>query len=186
MAEVLRSFEEPIRHASGAFHVRVVGRAAADGMWEGWLEFEPIAPGGGDTVISAVESRQPEREHLTYWAQGLSPIYAEGSLDRALHPIIVRTRVAEVPASARPARRVVPVPGRAHGPDPILDPFEIGARRPDILRQELHAIGRARLLNIIAAYDLNPGASDLASMSDEQLIGFIVAAVETKLFLGAD
>src|SRR5688572_26794925 len=87
MAEVLRSFDEPIRHASGTYHARVVGRYAEDGMWEGWLEFVPMEK-GGELVVSAAESRQPERVHLEYWAQGLSPVYVEGSLERALHPII--------------------------------------------------------------------------------------------------
>ena len=38
VAEVLREFGEPIAHPSGAYHARVVGRLAEDGMWEGWLE----------------------------------------------------------------------------------------------------------------------------------------------------
>ena len=42
------------------------------------------------------------------------------------------------------------------GPEPVLDPFEIGARNLDVLRQELTALNRPRLLNIIDAYDLNP------------------------------
>jgi hypothetical protein len=149
-------------------------------MWEGWLEFVPMGPGGGDVVVSSVESRQPEREHLAYWAQGLSVVYAEGSLDRALHPLTMRRRVVETPASDAPAPRVVR-PGRPTGPQPVLDPFEIGARNLDILAQELTALGRARLLNIIAAFDLNPSARDVTPMTDAQLVAFIVAAVETRL-----
>ena len=80
-------------------------------MWEGWFEFIPITP-EGKIVVSAVESRQPALEHLEYWAQGLSVIYAEGALDRALHPITIRTRMAETPVSSRPARRTVVVPTR--------------------------------------------------------------------------
>jgi hypothetical protein len=63
----------------------------------------------------------------------------------------------------------------------VLDPFEIGARNLDILAQELTALGRARLLNIIAAFDLNPSARDVTPMTDAQLVAFIVAAVETRL-----
>ena len=70
MAEVLRSFDEQIRHTSGTYYPRVVGRYAEDKMWEGWLEFVPVD--GGKVVVSAVESRQPERNHLEYWAQGLT------------------------------------------------------------------------------------------------------------------
>ncbi len=81
MAELLRSFDEPIHDRSGDYRARVVARLGADAMWEGWLEFTPLA--GGDTIASPIESRQPEREHLAYWASGLSVVYAEGALGRA-------------------------------------------------------------------------------------------------------
>lgn len=180
MAEVLRSFDEPITHSTGTYHARVVGRAAEDGMWEGWLEFVPLEPGGREVVVSAVESRQAEKDHLWYWANGLTVVYAEGSLDRALHPVTVRTRVAEIPVSDRPAPRVVTVPP-VIGPEPVLDPFEIGGRNIDILRQELHALDRARLLNIIEAFALNPAGKDLTALTDDQLVTFIVVAVDTQL-----
>jgi hypothetical protein len=177
MAEVLRSFDEQIRHSSGAYYVRVVGRYAEDKMWEGWLEFVPVD--GGKVVVSAVESRQPERNHLEYWAQGLTVVYAEGSLDRALHPITVRTRAVESAASDAPARRLIKIPYT--GPRPILDPFEVGERSLDILAQELHALGRARLLHIIAAYNFSSPGIDVSLMTDEELIAFIVTRVETRL-----
>ena len=177
MAEMLRSFDEVIEHASGTYHPRVVGRYAEDKMWEGWLEFVP--EGGGKVIVSAVESRQPERAHLEYWAQGLTPVYAEGSLDRALHPITVRTRVVETPVSEAPARRVVTVP--YSGPRPILDPFEVGERSLDILSQELGAIGRARLLHIIAAYHMSSPSVDTAEMTDAELIKLIVNTVNLRL-----
>jgi hypothetical protein len=180
MSEVLRSFDEPINDESGAYHARVVGRAADDGMWEGWLEFVPLE-GDGPTLVSPVESRQPERAHLAYWVTGLSPIYAEGALRRARHPLTVRARVAETPASDEPAPRFVTSIPRAAGPEPILDPFEVGSKSLDILRQELGALGRGRLLNIIAAYGLNPSAQNMDVFTDAQLVAFIAAAVEGAL-----
>ena len=179
MAEVLRSFDDPLHHATGFYHVRVVGRYAKDHMWEGWLEFVPLQGSGRPVVVSAIESRQPERVHLEYWAQGLSLVYAEGSLDRALHPITVRVRAAELPVSAAPAARVHTVTSPV--PRPILDPFEVGARSLDILGQELGALGRGRVLQIIAAYNLASGDSDLSQMSDEQLVRLAVASVGTRL-----
>jgi hypothetical protein len=180
MAEVLRSFDSPIAHPTGHYHARVVGRLAEDGMWEGWLEFVPTDPAGTRVAVSPVESRQPEREYLDYWAQGLTVVYAEGALDRALNPIAVRTRVVETPLSERPAARPMTTAVRV-GPEPVLDPFEIGQRNLDILRQELHALDRPRLLNIIAAFDLNPAGKDVAALSDEQLGTFIVVAVEAQM-----
>jgi len=181
MAEVLRSFDEPIQDEAGTYHARVIGRAADDGMWEGWLEFVPV-DGGGRTLVSPVESRQPERDHLAYWATGLTVVYAEGALQRARRPLTVRTPVEEIPESTQPAPRFTTVPrAPAIGPEPILNPFEVGAKNLDILRQELGALGRGRLLNIIAAYELNPSGQNVDVFTEAQLVAFIVAAVEARL-----
>jgi hypothetical protein len=106
-------------------------------------------------------------------------VYAEGSLDRALHPLTVRTRAVELPASEAPARRLVKV--AYTGPRPILDPFEVGERSLDILAQELRALGRARLLHIIAAYNFSSTGIDASLMTDDELIALIVTRVEARL-----
>jgi len=180
MAEVFMVFDTPVRDEFGTYHARVVGRQAADGMWEGWLEFVPT-DGETDVLIGPVESRQPERHDLVYWSTGFAPVFLEGALQRARNPVTVRTRTVEVPLSHLPAQktftttRVVPP-----GPEPVLDPFEIGTRSLDVLKQELGALNRPRLLNIISGFDLARNA-DLTQMTDAELIGFIVAAVETHL-----
>jgi hypothetical protein len=178
MAEVLATFDDPVTDNSGSYHARAVGRLAEDGMWEGWLEFSPAE---GDTLVTGVESRQPERTHLAYWATGLTYVYLEGALVRARNPTVVRVRVPEQAQSDAPAPRLVTVPVGAPLPSAVLDPFEIGGRNLDILNQELRALDRPRLVNIIAAYQLNPGGEDLAWMSDAQLVRFIVVAVETQM-----
>lgn len=182
MAEVLLAFDAPAVDESGTYRVRVIGRRAEDGMWEGWLEFEPLDR-EGDTLVGPVESRQPEAEHLTYWATGLTPIYVEGALRRARRPIVVRTRVIEEPVSNRPAPRVVVVPvNREVRREAVLDPFEVARNSGlDVLSQELRALNRPRLLNIIAEYDLNPAGEDVGWMTDAQLGRFIVVAVEAQL-----
>ena len=150
-------------------------------MWEGWVEFTPI-DGGTEVLVTGVESTQPERVHLEYWATGLTPVFLEGALSRARRPVTVRVRPVEVPVFDAPKRRD-PVVARVMPPrpEPVLDPFEIGGRNPDQLRQELGALNRPRLVNIIAAFDLNPGNEDLFWMSDRQLMQFIVTAVEAQL-----
>jgi hypothetical protein len=160
MSDVLRSFDEPIGHSSGSYHARVVGQRASDGMWEGWLEFTPV-DSAHDVVASSIESRQATKPQLEYWSQGLTVVYAEGSLDRALRPITVHRRIIETPP-------------------PVLNPFEIGARSIDVLAQELHALNRTRLLQIIAAFDIRTGGTD-AAMTNEQLIEAIVLSVAQQV-----
>lgn len=186
MAQVLLSFEEPVIDRDCRYHVRVVGRLAEDGMWEGWLEFEATNDPDCEPVIGPVESRQPKREYLVYWATGLTTVFLQGALQRAREPIVMRSRtVIEMPASDRPAKRIIHMPPSDRRPEALLDPFAIGSRSLDILRQELRALNRPRLLNIIEAYYLNPGREDLGWMSDTQLARFIVVAVETQLAHGA-
>jgi hypothetical protein len=178
MAEVLTSFSTPVTDEFGSYYPRAVGRLAPDGMWEGWIEFVP-ADGGSDVLVTPVESRQPERQHLVYWATGLSQVYMEGALVRARNPVTVRVPIVDEPISDQPAPRRVVVERVIPKPEPVLDPFEIGGRNIDILRQELTALNRPRLLNIIAAFDLARGV-DVTQMSGAQLGGFIVAAVEAR------
>ena len=183
MAEVLVSFDQPVADDLGEFHARAVGRLADDGMWEGWIEFTPI-DGTSEVLVTGTESRQPEREHLVYWATGLTPIFLEGALHRARRPLTVRIRPVEVPNSTAPRPRdpVVSVV-MPSGPEPVLDPFEIGSKSLDVLKQELGALNRPRLLNIIVAFDLNPAGEDVSWLSDHQLVHFIVTAVEAQLAL---
>lgn len=180
MAEVLRSFDEPVAGGGARYHARAVGRLAPDGMWDGWLEFDPLDT-DGEVVVGPVESRQPEFHDLTYWASGLTPVFLEGALQRALNPLTVRVRVPEVAVSNAPAPRLHKAPAGPARPEAVLDPFDIGGRSLDLLRQQLGALNRPRLLNIIDAYDLNPAGEDVSWMTDAQLITFIVTATEVQL-----
>lgn len=178
MAEVLASYSTPVADEFGSYYPRVVGRLAPDNMWEGWIEFVPVG-GGSDVLVTPVESRQPEHQHLVYWATGLSQVYMEGALRRARNPVTVRVPVIDEPVSDHPAARRVVVERVIPKPEPVLDPFEIGGRNIEILRQELSALNRPRLLNIISAFDLARDV-DVTKMADAELIGYIVARVESR------
>ena len=180
MAEVIMVYDTPVLDDGRRYDARVVGREADDGMWEGWIEFLP-AEADAPLLVTGVESRQPAREHLVYWSTGLTSVYLEGALARARNPRSVRTDTIETPATDEPLPRMSPARPPLTTPEPILDPFEIGARSLDILRQELTALNRPRLLNIIAAFDLNPGGEEIGWMTDRQLVHFICVAVETQM-----
>jgi hypothetical protein len=77
-----------IRHynlinVSGRFYrPRAYGDPRADGTWDGWLVFFPID--GGTAVATERETTQATFQALTVWAAGLTPVYLEGALARAL------------------------------------------------------------------------------------------------------
>lgn len=170
MVEVLMEYGQPIVDGQSEYQATAVGRRADDGMWESWIEFAPR--NGGRVLVSGVESRQPERTHLSYWASGLTPVYLEGALTRAKQP-------HERSPANHAGRRTG---GRRNGSrDAVLDPFDVGARNLDVLRQQLTAFNRDRLLDIIEVYDLNPAAEEIGWMSDAQLVHFVVTAVDQQL-----
>lgn len=104
MAEVLVEYESLVIHDHIAYRARAVGRLAGH-MWEGWLEFIP--QNGDSLLVSGVESTQPERDHLIYWATGLTPIYLQGALVRAMQPVRIREHIITEPLSDGPAPRVI-------------------------------------------------------------------------------
>ncbi|HVF60364.1 MAG TPA: hypothetical protein VNJ70_11185 [Thermoanaerobaculia bacterium] len=85
MEQVLRTFEDPVVSREGVrYFARACGRAV-DNHWEGWLEFEPQ---GEDAVLrSERETTQPNQTAAEYWSGGLSRVYLEGALERALRPM---------------------------------------------------------------------------------------------------
>ncbi|HET7274015.1 MAG TPA: hypothetical protein VFI91_02480 [Longimicrobiaceae bacterium] len=81
MRDLIEHIDEYVAPDGERYAVDVYGRTGADGMWEGWLEFVPIAR--GDTLPTEVETEQSSREDLEYWASGLTDTYFEGAIERA-------------------------------------------------------------------------------------------------------
>lgn len=191
MAEVLLSFEVPVRGADGrSYHARVCGRPLGTGeRWEGWIEFS--SDSGGAAVRTQQESVQPHREALVYWATGLGDAYLEGALERALTPSPPSSAATPAPAPkpafdgpAGPAASAAPPspePTAARRPRAVLDPFHVYGQGEDLLRQELAALSPSHLRNIVRAHDLADEAKlDLQGMSREGLADLIVAAVKRR------
>lgn len=184
MAEVLTEFEATIRDESGReYMARACGRECPDGHWEGWLEFVPLD--GGVVVRSGRETTQPNRVDTEYWATGLTPIFLEGALRRALEPVEVVERVIDVrPVYDEPApnRRIVSVSGgRIIRARPVLNPFQAYEQGEDILRGQLAALDGPRLRDIIRGYSLATGiTTDLLRVSESELTDMIVDAVRER------
>ena len=177
MAEVLVTYNDTITRHGVEYRARACGREMYDGRWEGWIEFESL---DGDVVLrSGRETTQPNRTDTAYWATGLSPVYLEGALERALHPPPTAPAVVEeTPAFEGPAPA---------GDDPlprsesVLNPFSVYRKGEALLRSQLSALAGWHLVNIIRAYDLSETpAATLSRLSNDELIGLIVGAVRQR------
>jgi hypothetical protein len=85
MDELVHTFVSQIADADGhVYTARAMGRQRKGRtVWEGWLEFAPVG-GRGIVRRSQIETTQPNREALAYWASGIEPVYLEGALERAI------------------------------------------------------------------------------------------------------
>jgi hypothetical protein len=179
MAEVLVSFNDLVTGPDGrSYTARACGREMADGRWEGWIEFEPAD--GSAPIRSARETTQPNRVDTAYWATGLTPVYLEGALHRALSPAAPPPpRVVETAAFDGPLP-----PGSPQTeprPDSVLNPFSVYRKGEALLRRQLGALAGWHLVNIIQSYDLSDqSAASLAGLTSEELIELIVAAVRQR------
>jgi hypothetical protein len=174
MAEVLVEFTDPVVAEDGTRYVaRACGGPMPDGKWQGWIEFlSDDAP----PVRSGRETTQPNRKDVEYWATGLTAVYLEGALRRALHPL-ARPHAREVPPPVfdGPASQADATAPPAEG---VLNPFSVYRKGETLLRRRLAALSAWHLENIIRSFHLSDGsAADLATMAPEQLIELIVAAV---------
>lgn len=83
MVETLLPYRTPVVGPGGReFEARACAGDKPDGTWEGWIEFVPLD--GGEPVRSPCETTQGNRNAAEYWATGLTPVYLEGALTRAL------------------------------------------------------------------------------------------------------
>jgi hypothetical protein len=166
----------PYRVVDGAgqeFYVSVAGEPRDDGRWDAWLEYVPLddAP----PLLTPTETTQPNRAAIVRWADTLSDIYVEGAFERAgataADVLPVRRasrRVADNAAATRAAREDLP------------DPFGLFEAGPATMRARLGALPRSTLLDVIAAFDLNPAGKRLGWLSQHQLVTFIVTAVDAQ------
>jgi hypothetical protein len=175
VAEVLVEFPETIADENGRrFLARACG-TESNGMWEGWIEFEPTD--GGATLRTARETTQPNRNDVRYWATGLTPVYLEGALHRAQHPLTIR-----VPPAPRPPAFDEPAPAPLAAPatDAVLNPFSVYQKGEALLRRQLSALSAWHLANIARAYGLVQDGRDADRMSAATLTEIIVDAARRR------
>ena len=179
MAETLLRYQQLVTGPDGTvYEARACGSPMQGGTWQGWIEFVPVK--GGDAVRSGRETTQPNRVDTAYWATGVSPVYLEGALKRALAgPLEIP--VEEIPpplfSGPAPASTIPPQSGVAA----VLDPFSVYEKGEALLRKQLGALSAWHLVNIIVAYELSdtPSAA-LSTLPGPALIDIIVSAVRKE------
>lgn len=179
MAEVLVQFTTPVMSEAGELYKpEACGGESEDGLWEGWIEF--TAETTGRVYRSARETTQPNRNDLLYWAKGLTEVYLEGALKRALGPTLPMPAPDEVVVSNFPG----PATGRplttGGAAQAVLDPFSTYAQGEELLRKQLLALSRDNLVNIVRAYNLEM-APGYESLTSKRLVDGIVAAVKERV-----
>ena len=180
MAETLLQFPRPITAPDGRrYEARVCGAPMnGGGLWQGWIEF--ISLDGGEPLRSARETTQPNRTDTEYWATGLTDVYLEGSLRRALEgppvaPVVPPSQpsVFSSPASSAPI-------GAASAS--VLDPFSLYEKGEALLRKQLGALSAWHLVNIAIDYQLtNLDRETLNRMPAVELVELIVQGVRKEI-----
>ena len=150
----------------------------AGGTWQGWIEFVPV--GRGTPVRTPRETTQPNRIDTEYWATGVSAIYLEGALRRALaKPVDTKVETIEPAIFDGPApSTVAPPESRTTA---VLDPFSVYEKGEALLRKQLGALSTWHLVNIAVTYELTDEASTtLNSLPAGALVDIIVAGVRSE------
>lgn len=90
-----------VQYGDRTYRPRVYGEPQPDGSWGGWIVFFPL--GGSPAIATDRETTQSTLESLSVWAAGLSPVYLDGALVRALElaaepPVLAHLDEAEYAA----------------------------------------------------------------------------------------
>lgn len=177
MAEVLIEFTDPVISPEGkAYTARACGAERPNHMWQGWIEFLPRD--GGDPVRSGRETTQPNRLDTLYWATGLTAVYLEGALHRALNPLVrpVARGMAR-PVFDGPAPNIFAVDPNAKS---ILNPFSVYRKGESLLRNQLSALSGWHLVNIIRSHRLSTAdQAVLEATPPAELVDLIVNRVKS-------
>jgi hypothetical protein len=182
LAELLVEYQTVMTAPDGRrFIPSACGRPAGH-VWEGWIEF--VSPDGSSAPLrTGRETVQPNRDDLMYWAQGLSHVFLEGALARAVGGTVRAPREVPTPAhfgGPAPHTPVAPAPAPPAGalrPRPVLDPFETFLQGRDVLLSELGALDTARLRDIVLAYGFADRATADAA-GREALVAAIMHGVQ--------
>jgi hypothetical protein len=178
LAETLLAYSEPVSFESGTqFLARACG-AESGHTWQGWIEFIPVD--GGTIVRSGRETTQPNRSDLVYWATGLTPIYLQGALRRALQPL---HRPVAVPSAAPTFDGPAPdFSVAATTTESVLNPLSVYRKGEALLTSQLKALSAWHLVNIVRHYGLSEEPIEtLNTLTHSELVDVIVTSTRARM-----
>jgi len=186
-SETLMELDTPVTGPdSRVYQARACGREREDGNWEGWLEFAAIHDGPHGTVWRTErETTQPNRADLVYWSTGLSAVFLEGALVRAMTPRPARRSRSRVRAAALAATPpAAPAAAELDVPDSIVDPYQGYTRGEVFLRRQLGALDAWHLRNVARAYRM-ADTLEVDELGKVELIELIVSHVRGAVSVAA-
>ena len=173
MPETVATFDTTVQDRFGErYAAKACGRLRADGLWEGWIEFQNLS--GAEILRTQRETTQSQLEDLRYWASGLTPVYLEGALDRIVTAASPRRQPpASPPAFDGPAESSASAHYQARG-DAVLNPFSVYEKSPTLLAQELSALRAWHLRQILTEYRLIDHADPRLETLTEPELGTLI------------
>ena len=184
-ARILRTVYEPLAlRGRGPYVARIAARLTVDGLWEAWVEYTP--EGGGPVLRSQRETTQSDRPSIERWAERLSLVYLQGSLERTLAREHGQVRVGFMEAAGGP-RFEGPAPdlrgGQRPAPDDVaLNPVAHAQRGESELRERLAELSASELRAVALAYQFDDRwAIDLDGLDRGALENLIVAGARRRI-----
>lgn len=176
MSELIVDLPYRVIDADGEeYFVSAAGQTRVDGRWDVWPEYVPVDE--SDPLLTPTETTQQTRVDVLHWVDALTETYVQGAFSRAvsagaeaLPAFRERRTVAEAAAEAA----IDAVRGE------VPDPFALYEGGGSAMRLRLSSLPRATLLQIIAMFDLNPAGKSLSWLSRNQLVTFIITAVDVQ------
>jgi hypothetical protein len=180
MTEVFAEYQNAIDATDASvWAARACGRPL-NGKWEAWIEFIPLTA-GESPVRTPRETTQKDRDAAVEWAEGITPTYLEGALERARErPVVVVTEMAP-PLFDTPAPTIGAASVGAARPEAILDPYAVFAQGgEDLLVDQLAALGTEHLRDIVSAFDIAPLETAVTASRGELTAHILAAARERR------
>ena len=181
-ARILRTFDKFVAlPGQGPFVARIAARVNLEGRWEAWIEFSP--EGGGPVLRSQRETTQSDLPSVERWAEGVSLVYLQGSLERTLSRERGQVRVVSThgPEFDGPAPELRG--GQRPAPDDVaVNPIALAQRGEDRLRARLADLSTSELRAIALAFHFDDGwAIDVETLDRGGLQELIVAGTRRRI-----